>query len=544
MTKGTNSPRSPQSRLEVATPELSAGFPLHDFLAGIEELTHHERARIVQQAIMLLESLHVNLPLKCAMYAVDPLRRLRLLQQRLPSVFSTDWAFHREMTQIFNSLNDLHTNYFLPEPFSSHTAWLPFAIEFCNDGNHPAYLATKVRRKFFSDRAFRKGVEILAWNGVPIDQAVALFGAQSPSGAGNPAARHALGLQTLTLRPLSILLPPDEDWVIVGYRSPQRGRKREIRVPWRVSSNAKTGMDSARDSLTRHVQKLRRLLFARGGTDEPEARKVNTPSGTFGYLRIFTFDVPDAGQFIEDIIAKIAKLPQDGLIVDVRSNAGGKTAAAERLLQLFAPDHPQIRIEPARLCLINTPRMLQFCKLQASNAELAFQGLKPWIESVARAMETGAPYSASFPITDPDSCNAKGRLYPGPVIVITDGMSRSAAEVFAAGFQDHGGKILGVDKSTGGAGASVRRQSQFKDYFKDAKESPFINLPKSIDFSIPFRRFQRVRRHIGSEIEDFGVVSNYLHTMTRNDVLNRNVDLINKAASILSKDFGAHKRRV
>jgi hypothetical protein len=504
---------------------------LEAFRGGIPDLTLKQRATIVQQAIMCLESFHVNLPLKCAMYAVDPLRRLRLLQQRLRTVFTTDALFHREMTQIFNSLNDLHTNYFLPEPYSSHSAWLPFAIEFCERKGQSTYLATKVRRNWASARGFREGVEILSWNGVPMRRAVELFAAQSPSGAGNAAARHALGLYTLTQRPLRILLPPDEEWVVVGYRS-LRGEKREIRVPWRVSGETDAAINRAPRVPAGRVQELRRRLFSGKSTGAAQSQPVDTSSGTMGYLRIFTFEVDDTDQFIEDVVAQIARLPERGLIVDVRGNGGGRTAAAERLLQLFAPEAP---IEPARLALINTPRMLQFCRLGANDPGLGFQGLKPWIESVERAMETGAPYSAAFSITDPAAANElRAKRYPGPVIVVTDGLSRSAAEVFSAGFQDHGGQVLSVDQSTGGAGAGVRRHSEFKAFFADAKDNPFVDLPRSVDFSVPFRRFQRVRTSIGREIEDFGVVSRLSYRMTADDILHHNVRLINEAAKHLA----------
>src|SRR5262249_22631658 len=139
------------------------------------------RAVIVQQAIMLIEGLYVNLPYKRAMYAVDPLRRLRLLQQRLPSHFNADSRFHREMTRIFASLGDLHANYLLPAPFNSASAWLPFTVEYCVDDGKPAYLATRVLKDWFKGSDFREGVEILSWNGVPIARAVEMAGAQSPS---------------------------------------------------------------------------------------------------------------------------------------------------------------------------------------------------------------------------------------------------------------------------------------------------------------------------------------------------------------------------
>jgi hypothetical protein len=38
---------------------------------------------IAEQAIVLLESFYVHLPLKRAIHAVDPLQRLRLFQRRI-----------------------------------------------------------------------------------------------------------------------------------------------------------------------------------------------------------------------------------------------------------------------------------------------------------------------------------------------------------------------------------------------------------------------------------------------------------------------------
>ena len=58
-------------------------------------LSRQERLRIVEQALLLMEMNYVHLPMKRAMYAVDPLRRLRLLQQRLRRL-PNEAAFLRE----------------------------------------------------------------------------------------------------------------------------------------------------------------------------------------------------------------------------------------------------------------------------------------------------------------------------------------------------------------------------------------------------------------------------------------------------------------
>src|SRR5512145_1572598 len=104
------------ARADLAVrPILAASSPLTDFLAQAGTLTPDQRQLLVEQAIVLLESFYVHLPLKRAMHAVDPLQRLRLLRKRLADVGS-DARFHAEMTSIFTSVRDLHTNYLLPAP--------------------------------------------------------------------------------------------------------------------------------------------------------------------------------------------------------------------------------------------------------------------------------------------------------------------------------------------------------------------------------------------------------------------------------------------
>jgi len=283
-------------------------------------------------------------------------------------------------------------------------------------------------------------------------------------------------------------------------------------------------------------QKIRKLLFTSKKANPFEAKRVKTKYGTFGYLRIYNFDVDEAvaDKFARKITSEIKTLPENGLIIDIRENPGGRIHAAELLLQAISPDYPAHEIEPERLYFINTPLTLKLCKILERGPALGPCGGVPWIESIQRGLETGATYSASFPFTDADLCNVKnGRRYPGPVVVVTDALTRSAAEILAAGFQDHGGKILGVDETTAGAGGQIRLHSQLASYFGRAAGSPFKLLPKGAEFSLPIRRCQRVGRQAGSEIEDFGVRRDYAHLMTRKDLLGDNQDLIDRAASLL-----------
>jgi hypothetical protein len=161
--------------------------------------------------------------------------------------------------------------------------------------------------------------------------------------------------------------------------------------------------------------------------------------------------------------------------------------------------------------------------------------LSPWVESIAQSVQTGATYSRSFPITSPESCNAIGQRYFGPVVLITDAQCYSATDIFAAGFQDHKiGPILGVRKNTGAGGANVWTH-QLLTYLLEGPESPFKPLPRGAGMRVAIRRTIRVGEQAGTPVEDFGVIPEYFHKMTRDDLINANVDLINHAAELLAQ---------
>ena len=119
--------------------------------------------------------------------------------------------------------------YNLPDPYSGRTAFLPFLMEeFLQDGT-PRLMVSKLRAGF-SDPHFVPGVEVTYWNGVPIDRAVEVNAARQAG--GNPDARHAQGLEAMTIRPMGFSAPPDEEWVVIGFTDGQT--EREIRIDWRV----------------------------------------------------------------------------------------------------------------------------------------------------------------------------------------------------------------------------------------------------------------------------------------------------------------------
>ncbi|MET0132508.1 MAG: S41 family peptidase [Kibdelosporangium sp.] len=530
---------------------------LAEFTAAAGSLTLTQRKVLVEQAQVLFEQNYAHLPLKIAMHAVDPVQRLRVLRARLERVteqtMGPEWLFHRELSATFHSVRDLHTNYLLPEPFASRFAYLPFQLERTGAGQH---LVTRVFTGFTAP-GFEPGAQITHWNGTPIARAVAVNGAQYAG--SNPAANLARGLDSLTLRPLVIQLPPDEDWVVVTYISLD-GTTRELREPWRVGETPASATDTTKafalgldlDSDAR--ARVRKLLYrpdvvALEGGDtstrltEPaaaadgdlatfmpgvfRARTVQTAHGTFGHLRIFTFHVPDPFAFRDEFVRLAALLPQNGLIVDVRDNGGGHIWAAEMILQTLTFQ----AVEPEPVQFIATPLNLRLCR---RHSELA-----AWRDSIDQATETGQVFSAAHPVTPPHATNDIGQTYHGPVVLITDARCYSATDMFAAGFADHGiGTILGVDDNTGAGGANVWTHSLLAQLLREPApadpESPYEALPNGADMRVSIRRTLRVGPHAGTPLEDLGVRPDQLHALTREDLLNGNADLLDEAGKLLA----------
>ena len=257
------------------------------------------------------------------------------------------------------------------------------------------------------------------------------------------------------------------------------------------------------------------------------AVKKTVDGQTLGYIRLFSFDVDDARRFLRAFIKLITKkdFPQDGLILDVRGNPGGNIRAAESLLQLFTPN----TIQPELFEFINTPLNFQICKSAPSHWDL-----QRWLPSIGESVLTGATYSAGFPLTLDALGNGIGQVYYGPVVLITDALSYSATDIFAAGFQDnYVGKVLGTGGNTGAGGANFWSLDDLLRAQKKDPKSPFKTLPKGAEMIVAMRRSIRVGLRAGSPLEEFGVAPDVLHLMTKRDVLDDNVDLLAHAARLI-----------
>jgi hypothetical protein len=528
-------------------------------------LTDAQRRLVLDQAEILIGEVYCHLPLKRAMHAIDPLQALRLLRHRLADLSETE--FHVQLQRIFLGLHDLHTNYILPSRYAGF-AFLGIFLERCVDTGRTAYLVTKTFDHITGDPQLKAGVEVTHWNGTPIQLAVEANAAREAG--SNKAAQLAQGLQNMTLRSINMSLPPDEDWVDVTYKVD--GATHESRVPWRVFESATevttpgtlpslptgveveakhlVGMD-LRTELTRRVK---RRLFApaslhapdpsaaKAGArkrraveplaagpvatsrpDELKARVVDTPSGPYGHLRIFTFHMQDQNidAFINEVIRLLTVLPPEGLILDVRGNGGGYVIASEFLLQFLSPR----RITPEPFQFVSTPGTTGLATTVADYQE--------WKASLEESVTTGSAYSSGFPLYPADLVNSVGQIYQGPVVLVTDAQCYSACDLFAAGFQDHEiGPVLGVAANTGAGGANVVTH---EDLRTEWTSGALKQLPKGVQMRVALRRCLRVGAWMGQPVEDLGVVPDEIHELTKKDLLEENVDLMAAAGALLAQ---------
>jgi C-terminal processing protease CtpA/Prc len=560
--RGGARPRGPR-RASAAAGTLTGPFLSHS------SLSRAERLRLIDGLELVLEGVYTHLPLKRARYGFDPIQRLRILRTQVDLLDSD--AFHVELADIVTRLRDAHTRYAGPSTLANKVAVLPFMVEMIGSTATPTYVVTKVAQGL--DPAFRPGVVLEYWNGVPIDRAVQRHSDREVG--GRPDSQRAWATQSLTFRSLRYGPPPDEHWVIVGYRSTTAtgaptGSMKEVKVPWQVidptdvsgqpPSGGPTGRASkalrrtrAVDPAAAAVRRAKMLLFAPGAltgeqaappqeeltgaakplaadivpttlTDTMKAMSIAAPGGPFAYLRIYGFDVLP-NPFIAELVRLIPLLPDRGLIIDIRGNPGGYIWAAELALQLFTP-RP---IQPTRFSVLATAFTREMAELPSLADELA-----PWKASLTAAVRNAEQYAQPIPITNTADCNAIGQMYGGPVVLVADSTTYSSGDLFSAGFVDNGlGPFICVGEATGAGGANVWDYSDLKPELAGSSiELPA--LPDGIGLSFSFRRATRSGPNEGVPIEDIGVAGTP-YAMTRDDLLAGNRDLISMCIAILKE---------
>jgi C-terminal processing protease CtpA/Prc len=526
---------------------------LRDLRPFPDQLQTAGQLHIVEQAMKLISQFYVNLLLKREIHATDPEQALRNLRnelldiQRAGLMTISDEVFHERMAAIFTALRDRHTVYELPEPYRRTIAFLPFVVE--RSAEPRGYFVTRVSGEF--ERGFKtpttaaEAPRVTHWNGVPIERAVWLNGERN-AGA-NREARMARGLERLTFRWMGTTTGPDEDWVELDYEID--GRPDHQRFHWCavtatddiVADISAQGTGVGRDGEGEWIRRVKTGLHNRRqpttiGRDRFFHRDRTIDGKTYRYLRVYTFDMPDSDEdeFIEELARIITTDPPDGgLIIDVRGNPGGQITAAERLVGLFAAEP----VQQQRLAFRNTPEA-------TSLAETLYAGRNMIRDNVLEARATAAPFIPSLPLADRESDDSQ--VYQGPVMVVFDALTYSAAEVFTAGMLDQGvGEVRGTARQTGGGGANVWTYELLASMLNPKREDGVVDerpdvlppLPGSTSFKVAIRRITRIGRRMGVALEDLGVMVSSLDVfaVTLDDLMGNNDRLIARAAQELDQ---------
>ena len=281
-------------------------------------------------------------------------------------------------------------------------------------------------------------------------------------------------------------------------------------------------------------------------TDEANSEKK------FGYVRIYRF--PDTfgvvSQEFQSILQQLEdnEYAADGLILDIRSNPGGNITEAECMLQMLTAK----QIHPARFHFPNTGAVQSLLASVASKAAIeeakdrlpdrqrrsvnkakGFFG--DWTDGVLTGAASGSALTDGRPITPVKDANAVGQIYQGPVTLLTDAGTYSAADILSGGFQDHEiGVIIGMDENTGGGGASSWHHAVELMQLSPLIQHPIVPLPKGAAFGLAIQRSTRVARYEGNPVEDLGVKSDILYRKTLADLGPLPEDLLRFACKTLA----------
>ena len=570
---------------------------LREYRDALARMSRQDMSNVATAALNALSGLYVHLPMKRAVFAVDPVAALRRLIARVSSVSWVDpgeqrfWklGFHEEMLAIFNSLHDLHTQYVAPEPFRDHVAFIPFMVEEFWNSPDPQVPETstlaitklasrdpqvpRALRALFADGTVQV-VEITSWNGVPIRRVLEIEAARG--GGSNGPASWARALSTLTWRWLGTLPVPDEDWVRIGYvvhyadRDPTShtltthwtvGKLQTSPFPDRWDSGLTEGqaLEPGQPQLTVTAQavgvavdvttachiRLRSSTRWSTQADAPgplgERRpffRWDKPDPDVGYVRIFSFETEAPYAFVADFVNIVTvelASPQHGLIIDIRGNPGGNVLAGELLLQYLGPNV----VKPLNMQFLNTDSTLAFATRRAPDESQ----MRDFASSIEEGLNTGAQYSRGLPLLNPAEYNRAGQIYDAPVVLLVDALSFSTSDLVAAGFVDNGvGPVIGTAARTGAGGGNVMRYDALSDLTKPPDAEPALPRPwrmlgdGSGLFQFALQRFVRANSAATEVLEDAGVTieERLLRRPTYNDVYRRNTDLIEFAITELA----------
>jgi len=409
-----------------------------------------------------------------------------------------DLDFYEIMVSYVANLNDAHDGYRVPSNFAAR---LNFGVDIY-DGKLLVDTITRTRLPA-AEFPFLIGYELVSIDGKDAQQI--LDGLLQYEIAANPRSTRRLAAQLLTIRPQS-LMPHATDVPEIStvvFRRPD-GRLETYRIPWTKSGLPLTSVGKYlpptapvpdADPLPDYMQPLLKLWNCQlpdravngFGSQFPVFVSSMPPgftlrlgrtsadvfySGTFeaggfkiGFIRIPSFSPSNTTTALTAFQKEVDFFEKntDGLIVDVMRNPGGSVFYLNQILSQLIPvtwRSIAFEVRATSLWVASFSSSLEAIKAQGGPQSIVdlYQTLKDEViaaNSASRGRTDPIPLDAATIDREPArDKNGNVIAYDKPIMVLTDEMSASAADAFAATMQDNSrGPLLGW--RTMGAGGNV-----------------------------------------------------------------------------------------
>ncbi|KAI0565272.1 Peptidase S41 [Gracilaria domingensis] len=473
-------------------------------------------------------------------------------------------------------MDDSHTRYFTQQFFRSAVAFLPFSFAPYHDtrGTVLGYVVIDVATDFaIANPTFTVGATIQSWNGVPVGQAVEQEGLDEHG--SNIVAQRERAIGTIRFRSLGIQAIPAEESVKLSYLS-ATGSVEEIVIPWiylirsspatdndPLIMEAMSSVDSFEDSLNEasikefsvrvaseqeclnrtrkemevDLKELSRQASKSGSIVEVvvtnrlssfvRAQLIPTACGVLTKITLASFPLETAtrSEVQADLASLLRSVPRDGLVIDIRANTGGSQILVFVVLRMIT----SIEFECPRFNLRATA--LVNAMVNSPNARLPDSVHRA---SMRTALAVGDQYTNSNEISDINSIISVAQVYFSKFVVIGNGRSFSAGDVFAAIVKDNGlAQLILEGGNTGAGGSTVRQYSELRE----RNPQLYPALPTGVDFFLSIARVLRPADSRGAIVENFGVDADLTYFPTLDDRLNKDWDLMDTAARKLRGAF-------
>lgn len=504
------------------------------------EYSVEQKKLVLDQARLILTQIYINREVKIKDFgpSANPIPYLNKIDSELDTI--SDESFHKQLSDIFFRFRDLHTLYYLPRPFACYDSFMPFSFKEVTAANGKKVIAIdsirsqpEVLKLMPQPFRLKIGDVVTSYDGLSIEKAIQSKMARSLGANASAARRNSLKDLRFFQHDLELL--PEKDSIKLEMQTSE-GEQYKVEIPWLTWKNwscvAQQNTVAKKTSKSAPIAKSdkRRSDFDQTGESTLYWQINKTKFGNFGYIELMSFEPIDVS--VNEVVTKVKNLLQnelkntDGLMIDLRSNAGGRLSLSEKMIQLFTPR----AIQPHSYILRN------------SEANAIFMALTPmdrFTRALEEAQQTGSPFTKKITLDSFEEINDIGQVYFKPVAVYVDANCYSACDTFAAQVQDHSSAtVFGEDQTTGGGGANVFSLDEILEDFEQygVDSAPFKKLPNGQNITFAFRQAFRTGANAGKLIENIGVKVDRLSSSNMTDLFNSNNDQILVLEKFLQKE--------